>query len=34
MNNLSNGLIYEGGCHSLVGFILSVPDLTHQRLAD
>lgn len=34
MNNLSNGLIYEGGCHSLVEFILSVPNLTHQWLAD
>lgn len=30
MNNLSNGLIYEGGCHSLVEFILSVLNLAHQ----
>lgn len=34
MNNFSNGLIYEGGCHSAVEFIPSVPDLTHQRLTE
>lgn len=34
MNNLSKGLIYEGGCHSLLEFILSVPGFTHLQLTD
>lgn len=34
MNNLSNGLIYGGGCHSVGELILNVLDLTHPWLTD
>lgn len=34
MNNLSDGLIYEGICHSLAEFIVIVPNLVHHKMTN
>lgn len=34
MNNLSDGLMYEVGCHSLADFIVTVLDLTHHDVTN
>lgn len=34
MSDLSDGLIYEGGCHSLTEFIVIVPNLTHHKMTN
>lgn len=33
MKNLSDGLIYGGGCHSLPQFIVIAPNLIHHTAA-